>query len=90
MGIILAEDAAVDTTIVDELATTVSGLAEGSGTKRRETEVALAVLMTAAVPLQSPQKRRQTSATTPIVPPPAPICSPGGTLWSPPRPTHIS
>ena len=35
MGIILAEDAAVDTTIVDELATTVSGLAEGSGTKRR-------------------------------------------------------
>jgi hypothetical protein len=38
------------------------------------------VLMTAAVPLQSPQKRRQTSATTPIVPPPAPICSPGGTL----------
>ena len=53
--------------------------------------MALDVLVTAAMPVQSPEKkRRKESEATPVVPHPAPVCSPRGTLQSPPKSTHIT
>jgi hypothetical protein len=91
MGVQLAEDAALDTELVDNLAAQVGSLAQGSGakhrggSKRRVDEAALDVLLTSLAPPKSPSKRGRKD--TPIVPPPAPKCSPGGTLMSPPKPS---